>query len=180
MSTRTSNSPTYTPETQSQTSITPMRGALAHRGEELRNRIRRLFQPQLSPFSMFDEPMFENFFNQPLSLFPMMDVAETNEEFLVTAELPGMKRNDIHVEFDNGMLTIRGEKTDERKEGDGERRYHLWERSYGSFNRTLTLPAEVEGTKIVAEFADGILTVHVPKSADAKTRHREIEILEKK
>lgn len=149
-------------------------------GEELRNRIRHFFRPQLAPFSFFDEPLLDELFNQPLALFPSMDVAESEGEFVITAELPGMKRNDVHVEFENGMLTIRGEKINERKEGDGNKRYHLYERGYGAFNRALTLPSEVDGTNITAEFADGVLTIRLPKTVDAKSRRREIEILERK
>lgn len=180
MSTRITPTTNYTFERTRGESPTPVRTSLIRQGEELRNRIRRFFRPQGTPFSFFDEPFLDELLNQPLALFPSMDVAESENEFVITAELPGMKPKDVHVEFENGILTIRGEKLDEHKEGDGDRRYHLYERGYGAFNRALTLPSDVDGTQITAEFADGVLTIRLPKTIDSKSRRREIEILEKK
>jgi len=98
------------------------------------------------------------------SLAPPVDVREDNHEIALSVELPGVKPEDVEVTSDNGMLTVRGHKTAERKEGDGTE-YHLVERSYGSFTRSFRLPKGVDDSKITASFANGVLDVHVPKAA---------------
>ncbi len=105
---------------------------------------------------------------------PTVSVSETKEELILTAELPGLAEEEIHVELENDVLTISGEKTEERTEDDEERRYHLWERSYGSFRRSFTLPRAVSGGEVNAVFDNGVLTVRLPKAAEAKGRTIEI------
>lgn len=112
--------------------------------------------------------------------YPTTEIAETSEEFTLTAEVPGMKQEQIQVDFDGGVLTIQGEKQEERRDGDGERDYHLYERTYGSFQRSFTFPGSVDEQKITAEFRDGLLTVHLPKVVEEKQRGRRISIGESK
>ena len=101
---------------------------------------------------------------------PAVSVSETNDELVLTAELPGLNEEDISVEFENSVLTIAGEKLDERKVDDEHRSYHVFERYFGSFNRSFTLPRTVNPNDIVATFDKGILTVRLPKIAEAKGR----------
>ncbi len=101
---------------------------------------------------------------------PAVNVEETADELVLTAELPGLRQENVEVEVENNILTLRGEKSETRKEGDENRKYHLWERSYGSFQRSFTLPRTVSADKISAEFTDGVLHVRMPKAAEAKGR----------
>ena len=101
-------------------------------------------------------------------------MSETKEELILTAELPGLAEEEIHLELENDVITISGEKAEERTEDDEERRYHLWERSYGSFRRSFTLPRAVSGNEVSAVFDNGVLTVRLPKVAEAKGRTIEI------
>lgn len=101
---------------------------------------------------------------------PAVNVEETSEELVLTAELPGMKEEDIDVELENNVLQISGERSVERSTDDEERRYHLWERRSGSFMRSFTLPRTVQADDISAEFENGVLTVHMPKAPESRGR----------
>lgn len=110
---------------------------------------------------------FDDVLSRPLpstAWVPPIDVREDQGALLVSAELPGIAPEQVEVATDNGILTIRGEKRQERKEGD-EGRYHLMERSYGRFTRSFRLPKGVDEAKISAKFQHGVLTVHIPKGA---------------
>ena len=100
---------------------------------------------------------------------PSVNVEETKVEILLTAELPGMNIDDVEIEVENNVLSLRGEKKEEREEKD-DRRYHVWERSYGSFERQFTLPRTVKTEEIGAQFKDGILHVQMPKAPEAKAK----------
>lgn len=100
---------------------------------------------------------------------PAVNVEETADSLNLTAELPGMSLEDIELELENNVLTLRGRKNDVREEGE-EKRYHLWERRFGTFQRSFTLPRTVSADDIEAEFRDGVLHVHLPKVAEAKSR----------
>lgn len=103
---------------------------------------------------------------------PAADVRETEEAFIVEAELPGMKKADVSVTFEDGTLTISGErKYEEETNGSKLRRV---ERSYGSFSRSFRLPREIDAENVKAAFTDGILTVSVPKTETVKPRAIEI------
>lgn len=115
-----------------------------------------------------------------VSFYPTTEIKETADEFVLEAEVPGMKRDHVEVNFECGVLTIRGEKQVERRGGEGERSYHLYERSYGSFQRSFTFPGSVDEQKITAGFEDGVLTVHLPKVVEEKTHGRRIAIEETK
>lgn len=104
---------------------------------------------------------------------PSVNVEESKDELLLTAELPGMSIDDVEIEVENNVLSLRGEKKQIREEKD-DRRYHVWERSYGTFERQFTLPRTVKTEGISASFKDGILHVQMPKAPEAKTRKIEI------
>jgi HSP20 family protein len=125
--------------------------------------------------------MFDGFlerFNSPFAAgngaFPRTDVAETDSEVEVSIELPGIDEKDIDVAIANDVLTIRGEK----KNGREEKRqgYYLAERSYGAFHRAIALPPGVDGDKARAEFKKGILTISLPKTPEARSRVKKIEV----
>ena len=101
---------------------------------------------------------------------PAVNVEETADALVLSAELPGLTESDVELEVENNILTLRGEKSEERREGDENKKFHLWERSYGSFQRSFTLPRTVSADKITADFANGVLHVRMPKVAEAKGR----------
>ena len=101
---------------------------------------------------------------------PPVSVTESPEELVFTAELPGLEEDQVSIELENDVLTISGEKTEERTEGDEENKYHLWERSYGSFRRSFSLPRAVNADGATASFDNGVLEIRLPKAAEAKGR----------
>ncbi|MFO7324194.1 MAG: Hsp20/alpha crystallin family protein [Pseudomonadota bacterium] len=92
---------------------------------------------------------------------PVADTSETEKEYLVKAELPGVRREDVHVTLEDGVLTIRGERKQEKEHKD--EKMHRIERFHGSFMRSFMLPDNADPTSVRAECKDGVLTVHVPK-----------------
>ena len=121
----------------------------------------------------FDE-LFSRFLGQEPEIFggggwcPLLDISEKDDAVLVRAELPGMKADDIEITVDRSMLTVSGEKKDQ-SEDSGENYYHV-ERRYGQFQRTVSLPSEVDQDNIQASYESGVLTISLPKSAAAKPR----------
>jgi HSP20 family protein len=105
---------------------------------------------------------------------PVVDIREDVDNYIVEAELPGMKREEIEVELENNVLSIKGERKFERKQ-DGEN-YHFVERSYGTFYRSFSLPKNVDGERIGAEYKDGVLHVSIPKKEEVKPRKVEIKL----
>jgi HSP20 family protein len=105
---------------------------------------------------------------------PRCDVTEKDNEVVVHAELPGVEAKDMEVRIANGLLTVRGEKRTERKEDEKGHEYS--ERFFGSFERTLTIPAGVDEEHIDASLKDGVLEVHLPRTAVGKPETRKIEI----
>jgi HSP20 family protein len=99
---------------------------------------------------------------------PSVDVSETDTEMKVRAELPGMTQDDIELNLQDNVLTLKGEKKQEKKEGKED--YHRMECCYGSFTRSFTLPASVEQDKVQASFKDGILEITLPKSEETKPK----------
>lgn len=108
---------------------------------------------------------------------PDVDVEETDEELMLTAELPGLDEKDVEIDVEGNTLTLRGAKKQEREEekANGDRKMRIWERRYGEFSRFFTLPATVDVSKIHADFNKGLLTVHMPKTAESKGRRIAIE-----
>jgi HSP20 family protein len=105
---------------------------------------------------------------------PLVDIIEDNKEYLVKAELPEVKKEDVHVSVENGTLTIRGERKYEKEQKD--KRYHRLERGYGSFVRSFVLPDIADAAKVSAEFKDGVLRIHLPKTEMARSRHVEVKV----
>jgi HSP20 family protein len=105
---------------------------------------------------------------------PPVSVAETADALIFTAELPGLTEDQVTIELENDVLSISGEKTEQRTEGDEERNYHLWERSYGAFRRSFSLPRAVSGAEATAHFDKGVLEIRLPKAPEAKGRKIEI------
>jgi len=132
--------------------------------EEVSNRLARMFE---------DSPLSTG--TNGGTWVPAVNVEETKDALVLSAELPGMTHDNIAIDLENNVLTISGEKTEERTEGDEERRYHLWERRYGNFQRSFTLPRTVKAEDIQASFDNGILRVRMPKVAEAKGRKIEVQ-----
>jgi len=105
---------------------------------------------------------------------PSIDVAETDEEIVVTAELPGVKQEEVDISIADSVLTLKGEKKEEKEVK--EKNYHRIERSYGSFQRSISLPTGVEASKAKATYKDGILRVTVPKVEEAKPKQIKIDV----
>lgn len=106
---------------------------------------------------------------------PVVDISETPEAYLIRAELAGMKREDIKVKLEQGVLTLRGERRQEKEDKDNK--HHRVERFYGSFARSFTLPEDADAEHIKAEYSEGLLTLSLPKMAVKPTHTREIDIL---
>jgi len=105
---------------------------------------------------------------------PPVDVAETQDKILVRAEVPGMKQDDIAIEFENGVLTIKGERRLE-KNADGVT-WHRVERTYGNFVRSFTLPRTVDAERIGATYREGVLEIEIPKKEEAKPKQIRIAV----
>jgi HSP20 family protein len=134
----------------------------------------RLFQTRMND-------LFERLFREPFSGLELtepvpgngwfrVDVAETDKEITLTADLPGMEEKDLDISISDGVITIQGERKEEKEEKDEKRHYRYVERSFGSFSRSLELPSTAEADKIAATFKKGVLTVKVPKKAEAKAK----------
>jgi HSP20 family protein len=109
------------------------------------------------------------------SFSPAIDIVEKDNEILITAEIPGIDQKDLEVDLAGGVLTIKGEKKEEREE-KGEN-YHRVERSFGSFSRSFTLPSEVQEDKVEAKYKDGILSLTLPKSESSKKKTIPVQVL---
>ena len=106
---------------------------------------------------------------------PPVDAKEEPNELTLTIELPGVDPKGVEITHENGLLTVRGEKSVSRKEGDNETRYHLLERTYGPFARSFQMPKGLDESKIEAQFENGVLTIHVPKAALPQPKKIEIK-----
>jgi HSP20 family protein len=148
--------------------------------EGLRQEIDRLFDDfgigtWRSPFrsSFFDMDPFRRA-KAAFSGMPAVDVTETEKGYKVVAELPGMDEKNIEVKITNGMLTIKGEKQEDKEEEKQD--YYVRERSFGSFERTLPVPDGVDLDKVDASFKNGVLTVALPKTAEAQKAEKKIAV----
>ena len=108
------------------------------------------------------------------ALQPATELVECEGEYRITAELPGMAAKDIDIKLTDGTITLRGEKSEEKKHEKED--YLVSERRYGKFQRTLSLPSGIDADNVSADFANGILTVTLPKSAEAKQKERKVEV----
>ena len=119
--------------------------------------------------------MFNEFYGTGRAWMPAVDIFETKDrEYVVKAELPDMKREDINVTFENGVLTLTGERKAEFDANEGT--FHRSERAYGRFSRSFTLPATVDAGRINANYRDGVLTIRVPQREEAKPRQIAVDI----
>ena len=105
---------------------------------------------------------------------PLVDITEDEKEYVVKAELPEVKKEELSVTMENGVLTITGERKFEKEEKG--KRYHRVERSYGTFTRSFTVPEDADASKVSADFKDGVLCVHVGKDEKAKPKAIDVKI----
>jgi len=129
-------------------------------------------------FENFNKSMFRPFGERKngegAAVIPKLDVSETDTELEITAELPGLDEKDIDVSLTRNVLTIKGEKKMEKEEKKKD--YYRMERSYGSFKRSVPLPAAVDVDKIDASFKKGVLKIRLPKTGEAKKEVRKIAV----
>ncbi len=118
------------------------------------------------------DPFFTSLFN--LSGYPAVDVEETDEEIIVTAEVPGLSEKDFEIELQGQRLLIRGEKKVQQEKKD--RSYYYSECQYGSFSRVIPLPCEVVADKATAKYKNGVVEIHLPKSESAKAHKVQIKV----
>jgi HSP20 family molecular chaperone IbpA len=130
----------------------------------------------------FRNPLGQVFHLAPLAeeftWLPAAEMVEDKSEYVITAEVPGLKKENIKVEYADGVLSVSGERKEEEKREDS--RYFFYERSYGGFQRAFTFPTDVDSQKITAGVKDGVLTVHVPKSAREKVVPKTITVADAK
>jgi len=105
---------------------------------------------------------------------PPVDIVEDDKEYVIKAELPEVKKEDVKVSVENGLLAISGERKLEKEEKD--KKYHRVERAYGYFARSFSLPDAVDADQVKADFKDGMLTIHVPKNDRARTKQIEVKV----
>lgn len=146
--------------------------ALTPWNERLPRPVREFEREMEGLMNRFFAPM-EEWWTRHEAFMPRTNLAETEEHFEVTVELPGLKPEDVHVEFKDGALWVHGERKEEQEEKG--KTFHRVERHYGEFRRVLPLPKTIDEAAVKAEFKDGVLTVTVPKTAEAKPRHIEVK-----
>lgn len=105
---------------------------------------------------------------------PSLDLSETKNDIVVKAELPGIDTKDIDISLTNDVLSIKGEKKQEKEEKEED--YHFVERSYGSFTRSIRLPRDVQSDKISASYKNGVLKITLPKSEEAKKKEVKVKL----
>lgn len=136
--------------------------------EEMSDRLNRLFGTWTRP----------NGGKEPLTVVdwtPSVDILETETEYLVKAELPEIRREDVKVTVENGILTLTGERKHEKEEKG--RKFHRVERSYGTFLRTFTVPSDADEAKVAADFKEGVLRVHLPKTEKPRPKAIEVKVV---
>lgn len=143
------------------------RTAIAAPAVSLRREIDRLFDDTLSAIGARGATRVNDW-------MPPVDIRESESELTVALEIPGVAPEHIQLTTENGVLTVSGEKTEERKEGE-QHQYHLVERSYGSFSRSFRMPKNLDESKIEAHFTNGVLTIRIPKAALPQPRKIEVK-----
>lgn len=137
---------------------------------DLRTIQNRLFEPFFERFNFMDDALASG------TWAPAVDVAEDSEMIHVKVEVPGMEEKDLKINYEDGLLTVSGERQFERKD---ERSYHRIERSYGSFVRSFSLPRSVDGSKISADYRNGVLEIEIPKKEESKPKQISINVGQK-
>jgi HSP20 family protein len=135
-----------------------------------RSNIENIFEEFLNDFNRISPLLSET---MRASLLPRLNISETDNKYFIEAELPGVKQSDLELKLDNNILVIKG-KTEESKESK-ERNYFMRERYYGSFQRSLTLPNNINENDITANFKDGILNIEITKKLENSTKNIEVK-----
>ena len=131
--------------------------------DEIQQRLNRLFGDKgVKPADAFAD------------FVPLVDIQETDNEFIVKADLPEVKKEEVKVHLENGVLAIEGERCQEKEEKG--KRFHRLEREYGKFVRRFAMPTEIDAGKVRAEFKEGVLNVFLPKAASAKPKVIDIKV----
>lgn len=133
--------------------------------DEMHNRLMNVLMPR---FSGGQESLTQS------EWAPSVDIHEDDNEYVITAELPEVKKEDVKIKLEHGVLTLTGERRFEKEEKN--RKYHRVERSYGSFVRSFALPDDIDPAKVDARFKEGLLKIHVTKSEKARPKQIEIKI----
>lgn len=136
--------------------------------EDMSERLNRMFSRPAVPAKNGKESL------TVADWIPTVDISETDGEYVIKAELPDVKKEDVKITLEDGVLTLTGERRQEKEEKSTK--YHRVERSYGSFVRSFSLPDLVDETKVKAEYRDGMLNLHLPKSEKAKPRAIEVKV----
>jgi len=134
----------------------------------VRDEMNRLFDSVFSGWPERRESLLEG------DWAPSVDVAEMEEEIVVTAELPGIEQNEVEISIADNVLTLKGEKKEETEEK--KKNYHRIERSYGSFQRSIGLPTGVQADKATAKYKDGVLRITIPKAEEAMPKQIKIDV----
>ena len=136
--------------------------------EDVSNRLNRLFGQSLARSESGQNML------AVVDWAPSVDISETDSEYLIKGEIPGVKKEDVKVSIQDGMLTIQGERKQEKEEKG--KKFHRIERSYGSFVRSFRVPDDADENSVKAEFKDGMLNVTLAKSAKAKPKAIEVSV----
>ena len=143
--------------------------------------LRSVFQPTTKPRgdinTLLDDferriPYFSNPSKEP-SFCPQLDISETNSEYNISLDLPGVSKKDIDLKADNNLLTIKGKKEFDKEHKDNN--FYTRERFYGDFHRSVNLPSDADTDKINTNFKDGVLQIMIPKSSDSHVKSIEIK-----
>ncbi len=134
--------------------------------EEMTDRLNRLFGTYARPYEKEALKVAE--------WAPAVDIQETETEYLVKAELPEVEKQDVKVTVQENVLTIQGERKQEKEEKG--KKFHRVERSYGTFLRTFTVPEDVDATKVAADFKEGVLKIHLPKTERPRSKAIEVKL----
>jgi HSP20 family protein len=138
----------------------------------MRRQMNRLFDDIFGDFPL---PGFDGSVVRQMAS-PKINVSETDKELRISAEIPGVKADDIEVMLDEDSLTIRGEIKQEREDQDKDRNYHVRERFEGAFSRTLPLPFRADPGKVQASFRDGVLTITMPKPEEVQQKQQRVQV----
>ncbi|MDZ7291924.1 MAG: Hsp20/alpha crystallin family protein [candidate division KSB1 bacterium] len=135
------------------------------------------FAPMPSIFSAFERPSLRDWFDgeeQVVTYCPRVDVTENKENFVVRAELPGVKKEEVKLTLENNILTLSGEKRHEEQRDEAN--YHLRESRYGKFERSFRLTDNIDRSNITADYKDGVLTITLPKTKEAQPKQIDIQV----
>ena len=136
--------------------------------EEFSERLNRLFGTRLRGDGQKESLLVTDW-------MPAVDIQETQAEYLIKVELPEIKKDDVKVTVEDGLLAIRGERKQEKEEKG--KKFHRIERSYGTFLRTFSVPMDAEENKVAADFQEGILRVHLPKTEKPRSKALEVKVV---